>query len=981
MAGHHFISYSAVDAKEFALQLCDELKVGPPPYDAWLDKRRLKSGDDWAKRLAEAISDCASMLFVMTPDSVEDESVCQQELMRALQRKKTIIPIRLSREIEVPLLLADRQYIDFASDYETGLASLRLRLKDLASPKGILQTLKDRLDDAERDLRRAEDDRQKVRIQDDIELLKEQIEEQERIVADPQAAAKRVEESIQRGLERERQPEKPFKGTSRSKFINPPPGLAPSYFQDRHVETGMMGDFLRDEALRLMTVVGRGGTGKTALACRLLKSLEDGQLPDNGGPLSVDGIVYLSATGTRRISVYNLYSDLSKLLPDDVEGQLDALYKNPQASTEAKMQALLAHFTEGRTVLLLDNFEDLINPDARNIRDTELNECLQALLTLTPHTVKVIITTRIAPRELSLVQPGSQRRLDLDEGLSSPYAENILREMDTDGKVGLKSAPGELLSEARKRTRGYPRALEALFAILSADRDTSLRDILNDTEKMLPENVVRDLVGEAFSRLDPTAQQVMQALAVYTHPVTTAAVDYLLQPHLPGVNSAPVLSRLLNMQFARKEKGRYYLHPVDRVYAFQRIPEGEESDRDKDENPPYTRFALLHRASEYFKQSRTPPEQWKSIEDLAPQLSEFDLRYAGRDYDTASWVLMEIDFEYLLTWGFYNLIAEYHQRLQGKLKDIHLQRASKGNLGTAYSRMGRYQEALLYTEQSLAISREVKDRQAESANLLNLGVIYSRLGQTALAIERFEQALEITSEIQDRFTSRVHLGNLGCLYSYLGETARAIDNLEQALIIDRDFKDEDNEASHLANLAEVLIDEERYEEAVRSASQSVTIGSKHSSWLLSYPNGSLALARLCAGNLPDARAAAEAAAQYDEPQNNDYVSVLLGLIAFLQGDSVAAQEAFAKALTQADAMLAYSVQNYAALDSRGLALCGLALCKGREHVPAAIAAYKAARAVNKDAGIVKRVLRLFDMLAAKDSDGILAGVRASITGE
>ena len=51
-------------------------------------------------------------------------------------------------------------------------------------------------------------------------------------------------------------------------------------------------------------------------------------------------------------------------------------------------------------------------------------------------------------------------------------------------------------------------------------------------------------MGEAFSRLDPAAQQAMQALAIYGRPVTPAAVDYLLQPYLPGVNSAPVLNRL-----------------------------------------------------------------------------------------------------------------------------------------------------------------------------------------------------------------------------------------------------------------------------------------------------------------------------------------------------------------------------------------------------------------------------------------------------
>ena len=31
----------------------------------------------------------------------------------------------------------------------------------------------------------------------------------------------------------------------------------------------------------MMTVVGRGGVGKTAMVCRLLKALEAGQLPDD----------------------------------------------------------------------------------------------------------------------------------------------------------------------------------------------------------------------------------------------------------------------------------------------------------------------------------------------------------------------------------------------------------------------------------------------------------------------------------------------------------------------------------------------------------------------------------------------------------------------------------------------------------------------------------------------------------------------------
>ena len=406
--------------------------------------------------------------------------------------------------------------------------------------------MKYRLADARRELPRENDPQQQARIQQEIDELQRQITDQQRQVENPQAAGRRTEERIASGLERERQPERPVTGESRTKFINPPPAVAPSYFQDRHVETGLIGEFLKDEALRLMTVVGRAGIGKTAMVCRLLKSLESGRLPDEGGPLSVDGIVYLSATGSRRVTFPHLDADLCRLLPEAAARLLDAVYKNPQAGTEAKMQALLEAFPGGRTVVLLDNFEDVVDTRTGAIRDGEMDEALRALLTLPQHGIKVILTTRVAPRALLLVQPGRQTRLDLDKGLEFPFAENILRAMDRDGRVGLKHAPDALLAEARERTRGYPRALEALFAILAADRDTTLQEVLSDAERLLPENVVQALVGEAFSRLDALAQQVMQALAVYSYPVPATALDYLLQPYLPGVDSAPALIRLVN---------------------------------------------------------------------------------------------------------------------------------------------------------------------------------------------------------------------------------------------------------------------------------------------------------------------------------------------------------------------------------------------------------------------------------------------------
>jgi hypothetical protein len=591
-----------------------------------------------------------SLLFVMSDDSVEPRSVCTQEWGRALRYKKPIVPLLYRRGAVPPFRLESRQHIDFTGSFDQALAKLRNHLAWLDSPAGALRVLADRQADADRDLRRADGPEEDARIRDDQTQLEQQIEAQRRIVADPEGAKKRTDDSIGRGLERERQPSKPVAGIVDTKFLNPPPAIAPSYFQNRYVETQLIGDFLKDDSKRLMIVVGRAGIGKTATVCRILKALERGSLPDDLGPLEVDGIIYLSAIGSRRVNAPHLYEDLLRLLPLETARPIEAVVRDAKTDPEAKMRALLGAFPTGRTLVLLDNFEDVIDLAMHNIADPELADVLRALLMLPHHGVKVILTTRVAPRARGLVQPSRQMRLELDGGLDSPYAENILREMDASGKLGLRSASDQRLALARERTRGFPRALEALFAILAADRDTTLEEVLARPSALLPDNVTEALVGEAFSRLDPIHQRVMQALAVYGRPVPPTAVDFLLQPHDPGIDGAPILTRLVNMHFARKEAGRNYLHPVDREYALSRLAPGEVADRNADD-PPFTRYGLLHRSAGYFEQARLPRENWKTIEDLQPQLAEFELRCEGEDYETAGYLLNEISFNYLMLWG------------------------------------------------------------------------------------------------------------------------------------------------------------------------------------------------------------------------------------------------------------------------------------------------------------------------------------------
>jgi tetratricopeptide (TPR) repeat protein len=678
------------------------------------------------------------------------------------------------------------------------------------------------------------------------------------------------------------------------------------------------------------------------MICRLLKAIESGRLPDGLGEMKADGIVYLSEAGSHRINFANIFAGLSKLLPSETAAKLEGLYKDPHITTGDKMRALLDAFRQGRVVLLLDNFENLIDSETLHIKDSEMSDALNALLLSSQHAVNAIITTRIAPRDLALVEPGRQHILSLDEGLESPYAENVLREMDSDGRLELKNASDELLGKAREKTRGYPRALEALYAILSVDRYTTLEELL---EINLPIEVVHKLVGEAFSRLDPTAQKVMQALAVYNRPVSPVAIDYLLQPYLPSIDSALVLNRLVNMHFARREAGKYYLHPADREYALKTVPADEKKTS-------FTQHDLTLRAADYFVQARKPRAEWKQLNDLTAQLAEFELRYAAGDYDTAADVLTDIDFDCLFLWGHYRLAIELHEVLRGKISDKKLLRNSLGNLGIAYFTVGKINAAIQYFEQVLELAQQHNDEWDKGSALSALGNSYATLGYANKAIEIYEQALTISREIGYREGEGIDFENLGDCFAQIGKYETAEENYKKSVQIADELSSRRGQQGARSGLAKVYL----------------------------YQN-----------DLVNARVLIEAALPYDIPDNNHNATVLHGIITLRQRDEVTAHQAFIRAIGQADEILGKTAEYYDALDAKGLALCGLAISgewkvesgeRERDDVIAeAMKTFRRAREIAPHAGIVKRVLRLFDELVKCDEEGILKDMRKAAEGK
>ena len=868
-------------------------------------------------------------------------------------------------------------------------------------------------------------DRESGQRQDDFRRRVRESKLATRSFASPDALQLLVERSLRAlvdtrrrigsGIQREQVPAEP-QPVRASKFVNPPPAVAPTWFQGRQAETARLVGYLSDPGIRLVTVTGSGGIGKTAVVCRLLKGLESGRIPGADGDtaaVTVGGIVYLSRNGVHKVEYPTLVADLLRLLPAEEAARLEHLYQNPQHSPAETMLALLEAFPVGEpVVVLLDNLESVMDPERETLAEPTLHEALSAVLTGPAHAITMIATTRVTPTALLQVEPARQRQLRLTEGLGPRDARIVFRELDDDGRLGLRDAPDDLLDGLCKYTRGIPRALEAVKAILDGDETLTPRDLLDHTRQISGDQVVKVLVGEAYELLDRPAQHVMQALAVFPAPVSAVGVDFLLRPVDPTTDAAPILTRLVRRQMVRFQDARYYLHPLDREYARAMLSVGDPGDS----LTVFTLTGLQARAADYYAQIRTPRDSWRTLEDVRPQLAEFELRCDSGDNDTAATVLQDIDFGYLRTWGHYRTLVELHRRIRGRITDPVLNIIHLIHLGLCHYSLGEYRRAIdLYT-QALAIARETGYRLGESAGLGNLGICHRCLGEYPQAIDLYTQTLAIARETGTQQDEGTTLGNLGICHVSLGEYRRAIDLTTQALAIARETGYRLGEGAWLENLGICHISLGEYRRAIDLTTQALAvardIGNRYleanaldymgRAWLaLGHAGQAVALLEQAVSiadvtgdmepavearswlvrahlQLGDAAAALGVTAVEREltyPTQEPAMHLLEGLALLELNRPEACAQAFNEALAAADGLLVLADRNVAALEARALALSGLAVLAGDPARAAeAVQAFARARAVTRAPGVVADTRRLLGIVTAHDQSGILAAL-------
>lgn len=122
-----FISHAAPEDNSFTIWL--GAKLAAAGYEVWADVLKLNGGDDWQRKLEEALRErTCKVLLAANPTAVSKQGVRNEiqiasDVARKIDDPNFIIPLRLA-PFEAPFLIAHAQYIDFSRGWATGLYEL-----------------------------------------------------------------------------------------------------------------------------------------------------------------------------------------------------------------------------------------------------------------------------------------------------------------------------------------------------------------------------------------------------------------------------------------------------------------------------------------------------------------------------------------------------------------------------------------------------------------------------------------------------------------------------------------------------------------------------------------------------------------------------------------------------------------------------------------------------------------------------------------
>jgi predicted ATPase/class 3 adenylate cyclase len=532
---------------------------------------------------------------------------------------------------------------------------------------------------------------------------------------------------------------------------------------------------LLEGSLRLVTVTGPGGIGKTKLCVAVALDLLD---DFTSGAFFVD----LTTATTADLVASRIAQDLQ--VP--VEGDRQAA------------DVLVEHLSDKHMLLVLDNFEQALTASG------VVRRLLQSCPNLTVLTTSRVLLSIQGEAEYALAPLGLPNDGTSDEVKGSDAARLFVERAS-------KAQPDFEVTEENASTiaaicnllDGLPLALELAAARVRLMTPESLLGRLDNRLKLLTggsrdaparHRALRTTIDWSYDLLSPSERALFRDLSVFSGGATLQAAEYVAGDE---ANVLDGLAALVDHSLVRQREDdvvRFSMLQTIRDYALELLENhgGEAAVRDRhahfylelaesfasgeaDETTAHARIDTEH------DNMRTALTWWLDRADdqpepnaglalrLAVALGRFWYRH-GHAVEGSEWL---------------------ERTLANRVEGLEDARANGLRfLGVLMEQRGDLERAARLFEEALASFRSMGDRVREGACLNSLGVVARSSRDFERAKSLLTESVAIRRELQDSSGMSSSLSNLAILYMDLGETQRARELLEETMKLDLERGDE-----------------------------------------------------------------------------------------------------------------------------------------------------------------------------------------------
>ena len=258
--------------------------------------------------------------------------------------------------------------------------------------------------------------------------------------------------------------------------------------------------------------------------------------------------------------------------------------------------------------------------------------------------------------------------------------------------------------------------------------------------------------------------------------------------------------------------------------------------------PPKDAFGYLQKSLAIFEELGARREQARALQALAVSYdNDRKAELSIKHYEQSLAISQELGDKVLtarifnglgkaqIAAGNSDLGMELYQKarvLGEEVDDKETLNMALNNIATEHISHGRFAEALESLNKSLVVMQEqgdAADRRSLAYKYQNIGLVYRRQGDLDQALRYSQKSLAILVEIDDKFGTANLQNNIGVIYKIQGRYEEGLEWFQKALAGYRALKSVPGEARCLNNIGDAYRLQGRYDEALQALLKSLNL--------------------------------------------------------------------------------------------------------------------------------------------------------------